>query len=239
VQSATQIFAEDHRRQQMKVLIVEDEPALLDFLVSLVVGQGILADGVGTIDEAMAALATSAYDLIVLDRTLPDGDGMDLLRVLKRPAPPVLLLTAREGTMDVVQGLNHGAEDYLTKPFEPDELLARMRVLFRRSAGTGVVPIRVGNLSLIVGSGLAEVSGKPFTLPRREYLILETLTKRHGRIVNRQMLEDAVYGFDDEVQSNTLEAQISRLRRRLREADTSVSIHVMRGVGYMLSQDVD
>jgi two-component system, OmpR family, response regulator len=223
----------------MKVLIVEDEPALLDYLVSLILSQGMLADGVGTIDEASAALATSAYDLIILDRTLPDGDGLTLLAGLKRPAPPVLLLTAREGTADVVHGLNQGADDYLTKPFEPDELLARMRVLFRRTSSTGVAPVRIGNLSLLLGSGVASSSGKPLALPRREYLILEALTKRHGRIVSRQMLEDAVYGFDDEVQSNTLEAQISRLRRRLREADTKVSIHVMRGIGYMLRQNDD
>jgi two-component system, OmpR family, response regulator len=223
----------------MKVLIVEDEPALRDYLVSLVLGQGILADGVGTLDEALAALSTTSYDLILLDRSLPDGDGLSLIQTLKRPAPPVLLLTAREAKADVVQGLNHGADDYLTKPFEPDELLARMRVLFRRTTSTGIAPIRIGNLSLLVGSGIAECSGKPLTLPRREYLILEALTKRHGRIVNRQMLEDAVYGFDDEVQSNTLEAQISRLRRRLRDADTKVSIHAMRGVGYMLRQDID
>lgn len=223
----------------MKVLIVEDEPALLDYLVSLILGQGMLADGVGTIDEASAALATSAYDLIILDRTLPDGDGLTLLAVLRRPAPPVLLLTAREGTADVVHGLNQGADDYLTKPFEPDELLARMRVLFRRTTSTGVAPVRIGNLSLLLGSGVASSSGKQLALPRREYLILEALTKRHGRIVNRQMLEDAVYGFDDEVQSNTLEAQISRLRRRLREADTKISIYVMRGIGYMLRQDDD
>jgi DNA-binding response OmpR family regulator len=223
----------------MKILVVEDEPALLDYLMSLILGQGMLADGVGTIDEASAALATSTYDLVILDRTLPDGDGLTLLADMKRPAPPVLLLTAREGKADVVHGLNEGADDYLTKPFEPDELLARMRVLFRRSTSTGVAPIKIGNLSLLIGSGLALSSGTPLTLPRREFLILETLIKRHGRIVNRQMLEDAVYGFEDEVQSNTLEAQISRLRRRLREAETKVSIHVIRGVGYMLKLDDD
>jgi DNA-binding response OmpR family regulator len=223
----------------MKVLIVEDEPALLDFLVSLIIRQGMLADGVGTIDEASAALATTTYDLIILDRTLPDGDGLELLQGLKRPAPPVLLLTARERTADVVHGLNQGADDYLTKPFEPDELLARMRVLFRRATSTGIAPIQIGGLSLVVGSGVAATSGKPLPLPRREYLILETLIKRHGRIVSRQVLEEAVYGFDDEVQSNTLEAQISRLRKRLREADSKVSIHVMRGIGYMLRQDDD
>jgi two-component system, OmpR family, response regulator len=223
----------------MKVLVVEDEPALLEFLQSLILDQGMLVDCVKTIDEASAALATTTYDLIILDRTLPDGDGLTLLQGLKRPAPPVLLLTARERTADVVHGLNQGADDYLTKPFEPDELLARMRVLFRRSSSTGVAPVRIGNLSLLIGSGMAKSSNIPLALPRREYLILETLTKRHGRIVSRQTLEDAVYGFDDEVQSNTLEAQISRLRKRLREADTKVSIHVIRGVGYMLKQDDD
>ncbi len=223
----------------MKILVVEDEPVLREFIVALVASQGMIADAVGAIDEAEAALATSTFDLVVLDRTLPDGDGLSLLASLRRPAPPVLLLTAREAKLDIVQGLNHGAEDYLTKPFEPDELLARIRVLLRRSAGTGLAPIRVGNLSLVVGSGIAEVSGHVLALPRREHLILEALTKRHGRIVNREQLEAAVYGFDDEVQSNTLEAQISRLRRRLREADTDVTIHVMRGVGYMLRQGVD
>jgi two-component system, OmpR family, response regulator len=221
----------------MKVLIVEDEPALRNFISSLVIGQGILADAVSTIEEATAAVSTSAYDLIILDRNLPDGDGLSLLRTLKRPAPPVLLLTARERKADIIQGLDLGADDYMTKPFEPDELLARMRVLFRRSTGTGIAPIRIGNLTILVGSGIAESEGNAFALPRREYLILETLAKRHGRIVSRQQLEDAVYGFNDELQSNSLEAQISRLRRRLREANTNVSIHVIRGLGYMLRQD--
>ena len=224
----------------MRVLIVEDEGDLRDRLVELISRQGMLADGVARLDEAAAALATTAFDLLLVDRALPDGDGLALLRgrgLSGMPRPPAIVLTARDATSDIVQGLDGGADDYLTKPFEPDELLARVRVLLRRPARGPIEPLRIGTLSVEVGAGRVEVRGRDLPLPRREYLILEALARRHGRIVTRQSLDDAVYGFDDVVQSNTLEAQISRLRRRLREAGADVTIHVMRGVGYMLRLD--
>ena len=159
----------------MRVLIVEDGGDLRDRLVELLSRQGMLVDGVACHDEAMAALSTTSFDLLV-DRALPDGDGLSLLRgppQAGRPRPPAIVLTARDATGDIVQGLDGGADDYLTKPFEPDELLARIRVLLHRPAREPIGPLRIGALSVELGAGRVEVRGRDLPLPRREYLILE------------------------------------------------------------------
>ncbi|MBN9442452.1 MAG: response regulator transcription factor [Bosea sp.] len=220
----------------MRALIVEDEPALMDFLCTLLTNAGLVVDRTASIDAALSALRAAPFDIAVIDRRLPDGDGLSIVKAMSAqdPRPAFLLLTARDAKADVVEGLNGGADDYLVKPFEPDELLARLRVIARRRHPKRSLVLAAGNLSLDLEGRSASVGKEPLELRRREALILEALVQRAGRVVTRDVLIEAVYGFDDLIESNTLEAQISRLRRKLRDAGARVEITSLRGIGYML-----
>ena len=220
----------------MRALIVEDEPALMDFLCTLLTNAGLVVDRTASIDAALSALRAAPFDIAVIDRRLPDGDGLSIVKAMSAqdPRPAFLLLTARDAKADVVEGLNGGADDYLVKPFEPDELLARLRVIARRRHPKRSLVLAAGNLSLDLEGRSASVGKEPLELRRREALILEALVQRAGRVVTRDGLIVAVYGFDDLIESNTLEAQISRLRRKLRDAGARVEITSLRGIGYML-----
>jgi DNA-binding response OmpR family regulator len=147
--------------------------------------------------------------------------------------PPVIVLTALGQTMERVEGLDAGADDYLVKPFELDELLARLRAVARRRAGAAVEPLTLGALSFDTVHREAQVSGNPLQLPRREIALLDVLLRRAGRVVLRETIEAALFGFDDAPASNTLDSHVSRLRRRLSDAGAGVAIHALRGVGYM------
>ncbi|KRE17276.1 two-component system response regulator [Bosea sp. Root483D1] len=220
----------------MRALIVEDEPQLMAFLSSLLTNAGLIADRTTTIDSALAALRSTPFDIVIVDRRLPDGDGLSIVKALSNSdtRPAFLILTARDAKADVIEGLNGGADDYLIKPFEPEELLARLRVIMRRRNPKRSLVITVGNLSLDLEGRCASVGSELLDLRRREALILEALVQRVGRVVTRDVLIEAVYGFDDQIESNTLEAQISRLRRKLKEAGARVEITSLRGIGYML-----
>lgn len=220
----------------MRALIVEDEPALMDFLCTLLTNAGLVVDRTASIDAALSALRAAPFDIAIIDRRLPDGDGLSIVKAMSAqdPRPAFLLLTARDAKADVVEGLNGGADDYLVKPFEPDELLARLRVIARRRHPKRSLVLAAGNLSLDLEGRSASVGKEPLELRRREALILEALVQRAGRVVTRDVLIEAVYGFDDLIESNTLEAQISRLRRKLRDAGARVEITSLRGIGYML-----
>jgi DNA-binding response OmpR family regulator len=186
---------------------------------------------------AIECVLGAEYRLILLDRRLPDGDGLSLLPVLRtRPAaPPAIVLTALDDIPDRVAGLDAGAEDYLIKPFSFDELLARIRVLLRRLPGAAAAPqVTVGALQYDLVAREPKVGGTALALPRRELAILDALVRRAGRVVMREHLEAQVYGFDDDINSNALEAHISRLRKRLADAGARVVLHGVRGVGYML-----
>jgi DNA-binding response OmpR family regulator len=177
------------------------------------------------------------YRAVLLDRRLPDGDGLSLLPVLRtrKSPPPVIVLTAMDDVPDRVAGLDAGAEDYLIKPFAFDELLARLRVLLRRSGSAAQVPqVTIGRLYYDLSARDPSIDGTTLVLPRRELAILDTLMRRAGRVVMREHLEAQVYGYDDDISSNALEAHISRLRRRLADARAGVVLHGVRGVGYML-----
>jgi DNA-binding response OmpR family regulator len=175
---------------------------------------------------------------VLLDRQLPDGDGLALIPKLRARADgvPIIVLTARGELADRVAGLDSGADDYLAKPFAVEELLARLRAVLRRPAGLQPDVIRAGRLAFDFGHREASVDGAPLELPRRELLVLEALVRRMGRTVLRSALEEAVYSFDDEIQSNALDTHVSRLRRKLAEADAHVEIHGIRGVGYLLKK---
>ncbi len=221
----------------MRILLIEDEPDLAAATVARLEAAGFVVDHFGSLGTAIEAVMMAQYRAILLDRRLPDGDGLALLPVLKTRAepPPVIVLTAMDDIPDRVEGLESGADDYLIKPYAFDELLARLRVLLRR-AGTvaGVPRVQVGRLEYDLGAREPAIEGKPMLLPRRELAILDVLVRRAGRVVMREHLEAQVYGFDDDISSNALEAHISRLRKRLADAGAGVIVHGVRGVGYMV-----
>lgn len=222
----------------MRILLIEDEIELADTLRGALSRERFVVDHADRIDMAREAAQMTSYDLVLLDRTLPDGDGLSLVPILRvgNPGLPVIVLSARDAIADRITGLDEGADDYLVKPFSLDEMLARIRAIRRRPAAIAGEHISVGSLTYDVVSEEVLVAGKPLELPRRELRVLATLVKRRGRTVLRETLEQAVYGFDDEVQSNTLDSHISRLRRKLTDAGADVEIHAIRGVGYLLRE---
>lgn len=221
----------------MRILLVEDEPELRTTLAARLAHQGFVVDQVGTLGLAIEAVMGAEYRALLLDRRLPDGDGLSLIPVLRTRSmsPPVLVLSALDDVPDRVAGLEAGAEDYLIKPFAFDELVARLRVLLRRPGIADSGPdVSVGGLKYGLSTRELQVGGKLLALPRRELAIVDALIRRAGRVVMREQLQEQVYGFDDEISSNALEAHISRLRRRLADAGAGVVIHGVRGIGYML-----
>jgi DNA-binding response OmpR family regulator len=221
----------------VRILLVEDEPQLAAATASRLTREGFVVDQMGTLGDAIEAVMATQYRLVLLDRRLPDGDGLSLLPVLRtRPAaPPVIVLTALDDIPDRVAGLDAGADDYLIKPFAFDELLARMRVLLRRDGHAAPMPqVKVGRLVYDFSAREPSVNGRSLALPRRELAILDVLIRRAGRVVMREHLESQVYGFDDDIRSNALEAHVSRLRKRLTDLNAGVVVDGIRGVGYML-----
>lgn len=220
----------------MRLLLVEDEPQMADALATALHQYDIIVDHVPNLDYARSAVAEHVHDMIVLDRQLPDGDGLELIQHLRAigATVPVIVLTARGSLADRVNGLDLGADDYLAKPFALEELLARIRALMRRPAAVAPMVAKLGRLEFSLDDREARIDGKVLDLPRRELLVLETLIRRHGRTVLRAALEEAVYAFDDEIQSNALDSHVSRLRKKLADAQAGVEIHGIRGVGYLL-----
>ncbi|MGP4806343.1 response regulator [Agrobacterium cavarae] len=220
----------------MKILVVEDEAEFASTLCLALERERFVVDHTESIAMAREAAVSGPYALVLLDRTLPDGDGLTLLPILRElhPGLPVIVLSARGDVVDRVAGLDGGADDYLIKPFAIDEMFARIRAVRRRPSELGSEEIRVGALVFDVGNDEARVAGDRLELTRRELRALAVLVNRRGRTVLRESLEQAVYGFEDEVQSNTLDSHISRLRRKLAEVEAKVEIHPIRGVGYLL-----
>lgn len=222
----------------MRLLLVEDEPEMAAMLAATLRAQGIVVDSARSLSMAREAVSNAEHDAVLLDRKLPDGDGLDLIPLLRaRDAhTPVIVISALGATEERIAGLDTGADDYLPKPFSVEELLARLRAVLRRPAEMRMRPIALANLSLDLEGRQAMVDDRPLDLPRRELLVLEALMRRSGRSVTRAVLEEAVFGFDDDIASNTLDAHISRLRRRLSEAGARIDIHAIRGIGYLIRQ---
>ena len=222
----------------MRLLLVEDNDRLAQLVVKGLSEAGFTADRVARLDEAAAALAAAKFDIVVLDLSLPDGDGGEWLR--KRRAAgdklPVLMLTARASTGDKVKGLNSGADDYLAKPFEMEELVARLKALLRRPGGVLGLTLELGKLSFDTVHRETAVAGRRLSLSASELTLLELLLRRAGRVVPRRLLEEGLYGFDDDVGPNSLEAHVSRLRKKLEAAEAGVEIHTLRGVGYLAAE---
>lgn len=221
----------------MRVLVVEDDPQLGPWLRDTLATAFGSSDMVTTLDEAKAAVAVRNFELVVIDRGLPDGDGLALLPDLRqqKPSPATVVLTALDDPIDIARALDDGADDYVAKPFEPIELVARAKAVLRRLFLDRGAVVNIGNLSYDIVNRVVFIDQNPIVVPRRELAILEAMVRRTGRVVLRETLEVAAYGFEDEIQSNAIESHVSRLRRRLRDANCKVAIRPVRGLGYLLS----
>jgi two-component system response regulator QseB len=218
----------------MRVLVVEDDPVLQDGLTVGLGIHGVTAEGVGTCADALAALETTAFDAVVLDVMLPDGSGFDVLRTLRQrnDTVPVLLLTALDAVSDRIRGLDDGADDYLGKPFDLDEVAARLRALRRRSVGRATPGIVWQDLELDPVRRAATLGGEPLGLSRREFTVLLALVERPGIIQSKADLEALLYGWQEEIESNAIEVHIHHLRSKIgRER-----IETVRGLGYRMRQ---
>jgi DNA-binding response OmpR family regulator len=220
----------------MRLLVVEDETRIAEIVRVALQRDGFAVDVVGLCDDAREALATTLYDATILDLGLPDGDGLRLLKELrgKGNAVPVLVLTARDAVEHRVAGLDAGADDYLIKPFAMAELVARTKALLRRPGGALGVTLKAGNVVLDTIGRDARVGDKGLALTRRETAILEHLMRRIGRVVPKTVLEDKLYGVDDELDSNAIPVHVHHLRRKLIDNAAAIEIHTVRGIGYLL-----
>lgn len=225
-----------HQQSDMRILLVEDHPLLAEAVTAGLRRAGFTVDHAGSAAKASQMVASTTYALVLLDLGLPDGNGLKLLPAMRAKGQvPVIVLTARDELCDRLAGLDGGADDYVVKPVEMPELIARCRAVLRRPGGRADATLRVGSLALDTVSRSASVNDVPVPLGRREIGVLEQLMRAAGRVSSRKVLEEAVYGFDDEVGPNALEAAVSRLRRALEAADCPLPIVTVRGVGWMLA----
>jgi two-component system response regulator QseB len=194
--------------------------------------QGFAVDWMQDGSSAAGALHTSAFDLVLLDLGLPHRDGIDVLRELRKrgDSTPVIILTARDEIQDRIAGLDAGADDYIVKPFDLDEVTARIRSVLRRAAGRGDPSIQHGELRLDPVARTIERSGVPVPVSAHEFSVLEALLQRPGAVLSRSQLEDRLYGWDEQIGSNAIEVYIHGLRRKL----GSEAIRTLRGVGYYI-----
>ncbi|GAB6040976.1 response regulator [Endothiovibrio diazotrophicus] len=219
----------------MRLLLVEDDTLLGDGIRAGLAQEGFAVDWLTNGQEALAALLSDHFDLVVLDLGLPDLPGLEVLRRLRGEGRdlPVLILTARDAVADRVAGLDAGADDYLTKPFDLEELNARIRALLRRAGGRASPLLSHGALSLDPAARTVTLDEAPVELSRREYAVLHTLLEHRGKVLSKNQLEEALYGWEMEVESNTLEVYIHHLRKKL----GSTLIRTVRGVGYTIPRE--
>lgn len=218
----------------MRILLVEDDELLGDGLQAGLRHAGYTAEWLKDGLQARGALATEEYAAVVLDLGLPRLDGLSLLREMRAAGnhTPVLVLTARDSTLDKIKGLDSGADDYLIKPIDLDELAARLRALVRRAGGQAAPVIQAGAVELDPASRAVRLRGEPVELPAKEFAVLEMLMRNAGRIVSRSQLESALYGWDEGVESNAVEVHIHHLRRKL----GAERIRTLRGLGYRFEE---
>lgn len=220
----------------MKVLIVEDEARLGQFLRKGLSEHAHTANWVQTCQEANDALVETNYDLIVVDLSLPDGDGIDLIREWRASGfnEPVLILSARDGIEDRIKGLDVGADDYLPKPFSVDELLARMRALLRRQSVRKQTRLERNGIVLDLLGHTLEVNGAPIDLTGREYALLEIFMQNAGRVLTRTLISEKIWSSHYDVDTNLLDVYMSRLRAKLEGAVGRPVFKTVRGIGYQL-----
>jgi two-component system response regulator QseB len=216
----------------MRVLLIEDDVMIAQGLETALRQMGAVVDWIRDGAQAAAALSAAVFDLVLLDLGLPNRDGISILREfrLRGDATPVIILTARDEIQNRVAGLDAGADDYVVKPFDLDELAARMRSVLRRAAGRGDPAIQHGDLRLDPVTRTVEHKGGPVSLSAHEYAVLEALLQRPGAVLSRAQLEDRLYGWDEPIGSNAVEVYIHGLRRKLGPD----AIRTLRGVGYFI-----
>lgn len=216
----------------MRVLLVEDDRMIGEALLQALRRQTYAADWVRDGEMALAALAAESYDLVLLDLGLPRRDGLAVLRSLRGMGShiPVLVITARDAVADRVAGLDAGADDYVLKPFDTEEMLARMRALIRRSAGRAEPLYSHGGVSLDPATREASLHGQPVSLSSREWAVLEPMLLRPGVVFSRKQLEEKLYGWKQDISSNAVEVYVHGLRRKL----GSDIVQTVRGLGYVV-----
>ena len=218
----------------MRLLLIEDDAMLGRAMKQGLADAGFTVDWANNGNDAELALSSGVYEAALLDLGLPGKDGMNLLRELRerRDTLPVLIMTARDAVSDRIAGLNAGADDYVLKPFDLDELVARVRALIRRRAAGGSPMLECGALTLDPVQKQVQLEGQPVQLSAKEFALLEKLMQRPGLVLSREKLEDAIYGWGEEVGSNAVEVHLHNLRRKL----GAQRIRNVRGVGYKVCE---
>lgn len=224
---------------QMRLLLVEDSERLQALLTESLRGSGYGLDVVSTVGELLTAAATVNYDLVLVDLGLPDGDGLDAIRTLRLSGMmmPILIITARGRVDDRVLGLDVGADDYMIKPFNHIELLARVRALLRRPTDIQSAILRKGRIELEAATGKVLCDGIAIEMRPSERRLLELLLRRNAAVVAKSAIEEALSEFGREVSSNAVEALIYRLRKALRDAQSGLAVETVRGIGYQLREE--
>ncbi len=225
----------------MRVLVVEDDSGIAHGLDSHLKQLGWAVDVMGNVESAWTALCVEPFDLVLLDLGLPDGDGAEVLNRLRHSPSgrlpsadtPVLIMTARDQVAARIECLDMGADDYVTKPFDPDELAARMRALRRRSIGRAQAIVRCGPLEIDPAKRVVRMEGQPVVLSAREFGVLLSLVEVRPRVLSRSQIEARLYSWDSALDSNAVEVHVHHLRKKLGEA----IIRTMRGVGYFVPED--
>lgn len=219
----------------MRILLIEDDVILGEAVRDHLILENHAVDWMQTLADARAALDTTHYAMILLDLRLPDGRGIDLLKAWRTGGgkTPVIILTAHDQISDRIEGLNCGADDYLVKPFNLGELSARMLAVARRANGQSSTVIQVGPLEINATDRHVFSEGAPIVLSGREWAVLDTLIARPGAVISKAQIEEALYAFGSEIESNTVEVYVSRLRKKLGKEH----ILTVRGVGYRLDMD--
>ncbi|SDU49464.1 response regulator transcription factor [Stappia sp. ES.058] len=217
----------------MRVLLIEDDDVLGAAVHDQIAADGHSLDWVKRLDAARDAIAVAAYDLVLLDLMLPDGRGISFLKERRGngDVTPVIILTALDQVSDRIEGLNAGADDYLVKPFDLAELSARIGSVARRYSGNPNPVITLGPLEIDLAARSLRKDGKPVPLTAREWVLFEAFVQRPGQLLSKAQLEERLYSFDTEIESNTIEVHVSRLRKKLGRA----AITTERGLGYRLS----
>jgi two-component system OmpR family response regulator/two-component system response regulator QseB len=225
----------------MRVLVVEDDEGIAAGLQGHLRQQGCAADVAGSVATAWAALCAEHFDIVLLDLGLPDGDGHEVLRRLRQAragslpdaTTPVLIMTARDDVAARIAALDQGADDYLTKPFDPGELAARMRALRRRAGGRAQASLRSGDVDINPATRSVRRAGQPVELSAREFAVLLALVEVCPRVLSRAQIEARLYNWDSSLESNAIEVHVHRLRKKLGDG----VIRTLRGVGYFVAAE--